>query len=37
MEGEYIFEVGQDRMRLKPDDSLLAPRQVPHVWARLGE
>jgi mannose-6-phosphate isomerase-like protein (cupin superfamily) len=37
MEGEYIFEVGEDRMRLKPGDSLLAPRQVPHVWAYVGE
>ena len=37
MEGEYIFEVGQDRMRLKPGDSLLAPRHVPHVWAYVGE
>ena len=37
MEGEHIFEVGQDRMRLKPGDSLLAPRQVPHVWAYVGE
>src|SRR5436190_16567829 len=37
MEGEYVFEVGQDRMRLKPGDSLLAPRGVPHVWAYVGE
>lgn len=37
MEGEYIFEVGQDRMRLTPGDSLLAPRRVPHVWAYVGE
>src|SRR4051812_18741157 len=37
VEGEYIFEVGQDRMRLGPGDSLLAPRQVPHVWAYVGE
>jgi quercetin 2,3-dioxygenase len=37
IEGEYIFEVGQDRMRLRPGDSLIAPRQVPHVWAYVGE
>ena len=24
-------------MRLKPGDSLLAPRKVPHVWAYIGE
>jgi len=37
MEGEYVFEVGQERMRLRPGDSLLAPRKVPHVWAFVGE
>jgi quercetin 2,3-dioxygenase len=37
MEGEYVFEVGQERLRLPPGDSLLAPRQVPHVWAYVGE
>lgn len=37
MEGEYVFEVGNERMRLKPGDSLLAPRKIPHVWAYVGE
>ena len=37
MDGEYVFEVGQERMRLRPGDSLLAPRKVPHVWAYVGE
>lgn len=37
MEGEYVFEVGSERMRLRPGDSLLAPRKVPHVWAYVGE
>ncbi len=36
VEGEFIFEVGQERFRLKPGDSLLAPRKVPHVWAYTG-
>ena len=36
VEGEFIFEVGQERIRLKPGDSLLAPRNVPHVWAYTG-
>ena len=31
------IEVGQERVRLQPGDSLLAPRQVPHVWAHVGE
>jgi len=35
-EGEFIFEVGEEKFRLKPGDSLLAPRRVPHVWAYTG-
>jgi len=37
IEGEYVFEVGEQRMRLGPGDSLVAPRGVPHVWAYVGE
>jgi quercetin dioxygenase-like cupin family protein len=37
LEGEFLFEVGADRFRLHPGESLLAPRQVPHVWAFVGE
>jgi mannose-6-phosphate isomerase-like protein (cupin superfamily) len=36
VEGEFLIEVGQERMILKPGDSLLAPRNVPHVWAYTG-
>ena len=36
VEGEFIFEVGQEQFRLRPGDSLLAPRKVPHVWACTG-
>ena len=37
VEGEFIIEIGQERIRLKPGDSLLAPRKVPHVWAYVGD
>lgn len=37
VEGDFIFEVGQEILRLKPGDSLLAPRKVPHVWAFSGD
>jgi quercetin dioxygenase-like cupin family protein len=37
LEGEFLIEVGQERRRLQPGDSLLAPRQVPHVWAYVGD
>jgi quercetin dioxygenase-like cupin family protein len=37
VEGEYIFEVGQERLRLQPGDSLFGPRKVPHVWTFVGD
>jgi mannose-6-phosphate isomerase-like protein (cupin superfamily) len=37
LEGEYVAEIGSDRFQLKPGDSILGPRQVPHVWAFVGE
>jgi quercetin dioxygenase-like cupin family protein len=36
IEGEYIVEVGSERFRLKPGDSILAPREIPHAWAFAG-
>ena len=33
VEGEFMFEVGKAKFNLMPGDSLLAPRNVPHVWA----
>jgi quercetin dioxygenase-like cupin family protein len=37
LEGEFLFEVGSERFRLYPGDTLLAPRNIPHVWAFDGE
>lgn len=36
VEGEFVLEVGSERIVLKPGESLLAPRKVPHVWAFSG-
>ena len=36
VKGEFFFDVGDETFRLKPGDSLLAPRKVPHVWAYAG-
>ena len=36
LEGEFILEIGSERYNLHPGDSLLAPRQIPHVWAYVG-
>jgi len=35
-EGEFIVEVGEERFQLQTGDSLLAPRQVAHAWAYVG-
>ena len=37
LEGDFIAEVGDERYRLGPGDSLLAPRLSPHVWAYVGD
>lgn len=34
---DVVMEVGEMKLRLKPGDSVLAPRAVPHVWAYLGK
>jgi mannose-6-phosphate isomerase-like protein (cupin superfamily) len=37
IQGEFAVEVGNEKLRLTPGDSLFAPRQVPHVWAHLSD
>lgn len=37
LEGPYRVEVGDERFELVPGDFLLAPREIPHVWAHTGE
>ena len=37
LEGEFIMEVGSNRMTLKPGDSIFAPRNIPHVWSYVGD
>ena len=34
--GEYIVEIGNQRHELKPGDSVLGPRRVPHAFAFVG-
>lgn len=35
--GEFAVEVGEEKFRLKPGDSLFAPRGVPHAWAHIDD
>lgn len=37
LEGAYRIEIGEERFDLGPGDSILAPREVPHVWAHVSE
>src|ERR1700709_1965021 len=37
MEGEFRVELGDQKLTLKPGDSVLMPRKVPPVWAHGGE
>ena len=37
LKGEFAFEVGDEKFRLRPGDSLFAPRMIPHAWAYMGE
>jgi len=34
---KLVIEVGDECFTLRPGDSILAPRNVPHVWAYVGE
>jgi mannose-6-phosphate isomerase-like protein (cupin superfamily) len=35
--GEFAVEVGDEKFRLKPGDSMFAPRKIPHAWASVGD
>lgn len=36
LEGEVLFQVGDKRVQLKPGDSVLGPRKVPHGFTAVG-
>lgn len=35
MSGEFVVEIGEERLLLKQGDSVLAPRNISHAWAHL--
>lgn len=37
MEGQVVFQVGDQRLQLHAGESVLAPRLVPHTFSSLGE
>lgn len=36
LDGEYLVQVGDERLSLKAGDCVLGPRGVPHAWAFVG-
>jgi quercetin dioxygenase-like cupin family protein len=37
MEGEYYFQLGEDKYHLTAGDSIFLPMQVPHAWTQITE
>lgn len=37
LDGRYALEISTEQYTLRPGDSALAPRGIPHVWAHLGD
>lgn len=37
VEGEYLFQVGEDRHQVKTSDTIFLPRKVPHAFVQLTE
>lgn len=35
LDGEHEFQVGADRVRVAPGDSIFAPRRIPHTWRNV--
>ena len=35
VEGEYLFQVGEEKHRLKTGDTIFLPRNIPHAFAQL--
>ena len=37
LEGEYLFQVGDDKYQMKPGDTIFLPRNVQHAYLQLTE
>ena len=37
VEGEVMFQVGDERKKLRAGDSILGPRNIPHAFSGVGE
>lgn len=37
LQGEFLFQVGDETFRAKAGDSVFGPRRIPHAFAKVGE
>ena len=37
LEGEYLFQVGEDKYEMKAGDTIFLPREVPHAFVQKSE
>ncbi|MEJ7609317.1 MAG: cupin domain-containing protein [Bryobacteraceae bacterium] len=37
LEGEFVFQVGEEKFRAKSGSSVFGPRQVPHSFLSVGK
>ncbi|NIJ54590.1 cupin domain-containing protein [Dyadobacter arcticus] len=37
VEGEYLFQVGSEKMMVKVGDTIFGPRNVPHTWIQMSD
>jgi quercetin dioxygenase-like cupin family protein len=37
VEGDYLFQVGDDKYQMKPGDTIFLPRKVQHAFVQLSE
>jgi quercetin dioxygenase-like cupin family protein len=37
IEGEYYFQIGEDKFRASMGDSIFLPKKVPHAWTQISE
>ncbi|QIP17620.1 cupin domain-containing protein [Spirosoma aureum] len=37
IEGEYLFQVGDEKFTVKAGDTVFAPRGIPHTWIQLSD
>jgi mannose-6-phosphate isomerase-like protein (cupin superfamily) len=36
LEGQHEFQIGDERFRIGPGASVLAPKRIPHAWLNVG-